>query len=87
MRLARGLHGQMYDICTKVSVFPMLRIKDDGEAETGSLSVLRCNECLISVQGKGCRYLLETDCCRLFTEALTAQVETVFADETCLVGA
>ena len=32
-------------------------------------------------------YLDETDSSRLFTEALTADVETVLADQTGLVGA
>ena len=34
-----------------------------------------------------CTYLDETDGSRLFTEALTAEVKTVLADETGLVRA
>jgi len=33
-----------------------------------------------------CIYFYKTDCGRFFAEALAAEVETVFTNETCLVG-
>lgn len=32
-------------------------------------------------------YLNESNVCGFFSEALTADIETIFADETCFVGA
>ena len=39
------------------------------------------------MESYSCTYLDETDGSRLFTEALTAEVKTVLADETSLVSA